>query len=187
VALLARGSNIRTLLPYARVAGPVAIAGVVLIAFGADGFEYDLPLIYTIGFSLLATSFASLLIVSVAKPDSPWSRGLVHPFFRFFGKYSYGLYVAHTPIFTALFHTNGGQASLQAAGLWSPIPAVAVAMSVTLAVVLVSWNVLEKPMLGLKRYFETAADVPAETERRTASAIPAVSLTAAQGAVTQQR
>ena len=85
------------------------------------------------------------------------------PALRFFGKYSYGLYVCHQPIIV-LFSQTGWDAERLTRIFGNRLAALvalnAGAFAVCIGVALVSWNVLEKHFLKLK---------DASTTRRTAA------------------
>jgi peptidoglycan/LPS O-acetylase OafA/YrhL len=76
-------------------------------------------------------------------------------FLRFFGKYSYGLYVWHG---LALPFLQGYLTPRMTDLLGSPLLVVvvqtAVSIAITLAVALLSWHLYEKQFLKLKRFFE---------------------------------
>jgi peptidoglycan/LPS O-acetylase OafA/YrhL len=136
------------------------LATLLLVAFfvnhGLDwqaGPEHPLHLIIpTVGFSLLGIGSAAL-IAMVLRP------GLARSFFqngilRFFGRYSYGIYVFHYSItgvlqeplrsfFNAHFHSKALSVLLQAG----------IAGGASVLAALVSYHLYEKHFLHLKRYF----------------------------------
>jgi peptidoglycan/LPS O-acetylase OafA/YrhL len=131
----------------------------VLMAMPTSGLLYqfaDSPshvFVPTLGFSLLPIA-ASAMIAMALRPGSKTQHLFERPFLRFFGKYSYGLYVLHYPIhlwlqlplrtfFLARFHSKAISALLEA---------VIVAVLSVLAAVL-SYYLYESQFLKLKRYF----------------------------------
>ena len=156
LALLARSGGLKPYVPHAWIAGGASLLGLLAIGVLFRRFDYDHWPVYTAGFSLLAAIFGAFLLLSVeSTPRGVWNRSLTHPVLRFFGKYSYGLYVVHTPIFTAFLHSEPGRSLLKELGLWSPLGSGVVVVATTLGVALASWNLLEKPFLSLKRFFDT--------------------------------
>jgi peptidoglycan/LPS O-acetylase OafA/YrhL len=100
----------------------------------------------------------SLLVMAVHSNG----RGLVGwlfttAFMRFLGKYSYGIYIFHE-LLAPLFNGPLGIRSLspKLGGSWHLALAVhmALAFVITIGLAMVSWNLLEKHMLKLKRFFE---------------------------------
>jgi peptidoglycan/LPS O-acetylase OafA/YrhL len=105
------------------------------------------------GLTLLAVLFASLLtMILAAAPNSPLQRWFSNPLLRMLGRYSYGLYVLHFPVIkftsSALYRLLPDRTDFQHQMLL-----YAVALPVSLALALVSWRILESPILTLKRHF----------------------------------
>jgi peptidoglycan/LPS O-acetylase OafA/YrhL len=135
-----------------------ALCGVTLLGlfFVRGGLLIEDPWMQTGGYTLLAAFFAAVLVVTVTASPS----GLVGWFghsalLRFFGKYSYGLYVWHG---LALPFLQGYLTPRMTDLLGSPFLVVvvqtAVSIAITLAVALLSWHLYEKQFLKLKRFFE---------------------------------
>jgi peptidoglycan/LPS O-acetylase OafA/YrhL len=95
-------------------------------------------------------------VVAVAAPLGGWARTVFStPWLRFFGKYSYALYVFHY-MMMSWFERIVPMDRLKDR-LGSFVVAVAVRMVVctalSLVAALLSWHLLEKHFLHLKRYF----------------------------------
>jgi len=120
----------------------------------------------TISHTLIALLFGAILVLSITA--SPLSRGvriMASPFLRFFGRYSYALYVFHHPLlwFKPAFSMRsvptifGSQ--LPGYLLW-----LVILVGASVAVALVSWHLVEKPFLKMKRFFPYhSTDVAATT------------------------
>ncbi len=161
-----QAGSLQRLRPYAWAAAGISLAALAVIAVRYGDFDYRRGLIVVFGFSFLATAGASLIVMSLTSPERGLlSRTFSHPVMTFFGRYSYGLYVLHVPIFTALFHTAPGRELLGRFGLWSVLGASVVATTVSIGAALVSWYLWEAPFLRLKRYFSHAPS--ARRERQT--------------------
>lgn len=76
---------------------------------------------------------------------------------RFFGKYSYSLYLFHTIIRDLLPISRPGLIELLGSPVLAGLVYFVIVSTFALGVSMVTWEVLEKPLLGLKRYFEVPA------------------------------
>jgi len=133
-----------------RWVAPTLAAVVALWLWGA--MAYTATTMNTIGYTLVGLLGFQLVALAV-----PLERGgLVARFFndsrlRFFGKYSYGLYMFQLPVkgaLTILFF-NQALASSAAPLAWQVL-FYAVATVLTTAAALVSWHLLEKNILAMK-------------------------------------
>jgi peptidoglycan/LPS O-acetylase OafA/YrhL len=135
----------------------LAAGGIGLTVVAAHGASPVATPLVTIGYTLLAIGFGSILVGVVVGGAPP----LEARWLRAFGRYSYALYLLHFPILelsvrtrlgATLVHSRLGWAALTAAGLGA-----------SLGVAAVSWRFFEAPILRLKRYFKprrAAAPVP---------------------------
>lgn len=109
----------------------------------------------TLVFPALALCFASLVALAVMPEGRLWQKVLAIAPLRFFGRYSYGIYVVHgvlLPLFPLLLSRsaalalagNGNRASLLYFGM---------ATVISVAGALVTYYALERPFLLLKRRF----------------------------------
>jgi len=112
---------------------------------------YNNGAMLTVGFSGLALLTAALIILLLNKNESNFARRIFRSrILTFFGKYSYALYVFHWPVtsyFVEYFLKKGYQ------GFVPWVVFIVGAFTITLILALLSWNLMEKPILGLKRYF----------------------------------
>ncbi len=141
---------VRRAAPWVLLASAAAVAAVWI---GQGGFFGGDPVVQVWAFGPLASGFAALLVITLGEAPAPLARTLQSPVLRGAGKYSYGLYVLHYPIFLAL--EGLGVTSLVLAGiLGSRLAGVAafaaIAGAATWTAALLSWNLLEKRFLGLK-------------------------------------
>lgn len=101
------------------------------------------------GYSLIALFFTMLLIQCL---ESERNAFLIHPLMKTFGKFSYAMYLFHIPISGVLkaFWIRGGHGldTLWAQGLFYVL-----ATSLTVTAAFLSWNLLERHCLALKRLF----------------------------------
>jgi len=120
----------------------------------------------TLGFTLIGVSFAALVAMAL-RPRSMTQRFFENKTLRFFGKYSYGLYVFHYSVDSVLtgptrlfvnnhFHSKG----------LAVLAGACVVMAVTVPIALFSYHFYEAPFLKLKRYFSynRPASLPLKSE-----------------------
>jgi peptidoglycan/LPS O-acetylase OafA/YrhL len=112
---------------------------------------------FTLGFTVKAVFFASILIAAlVAQPNASVRRFFESRVMRTFGRYSYGLYVYHYILILVLV-TFVFPRVTPIVGDSGIMPTAALAFATFVSSGLVAWlsfTFLEKPILGLKRHFE---------------------------------
>ena len=131
----------------------LAAAAVAAVWWRQGGFFGGDPVVQVWAFGPLAAGFAALLVLALDPAARRLPRVLSNPALRGAGKYSYGLYVLHYPIFLAL--EAAGLTSLALAGLTGSrlggiLAFAAIAGGATFAAALLSWNLLEKRFLRWK-------------------------------------
>jgi peptidoglycan/LPS O-acetylase OafA/YrhL len=157
LALIARGPTGLTRL--ASVAPRVVLGSVAaLLALGVwrSGLFLLDPVVQILGFPLLSLCFAALLVSVVAAPLGSWRVILFESFpLRWLGRYSYALYV-----FNSIFVLAAERLSLLGRLIaWSGssvvgcLSYVVLGASCTFVTAWLSWHLLEKHFLALKRYF----------------------------------
>jgi peptidoglycan/LPS O-acetylase OafA/YrhL len=160
IALIMRApGGMERLVRWARGVGRGLLPlGVVLVAwFEMTHTDASSFACQVVGYPLLALGFGTLLVRSIsASPTSRVSRLFSSNAMRILGRYSYALYIFHALVLQYL--NEHMPWTLMPPLVWGShvpigilvIPLVAV-LSFVLA--LLSWNLLEKPFLSLKRYF----------------------------------
>jgi peptidoglycan/LPS O-acetylase OafA/YrhL len=145
-------SAFRWMRPAVWAAVPVVLVMVVLPV----GDTYELVK-RTVGYTAIAVVYAVVVYKSVAVAPGT----LAHRFFsskllRTYGKYSYAIYLIHSPLDAILRRTSLLRTPLKTVG-GSDIPMqllfYVVAAGLSLGLALVSWNLFEKHLLKLKDYF----------------------------------
>jgi peptidoglycan/LPS O-acetylase OafA/YrhL len=110
-------------------------------------------LFFSVGYSASALTCGALLVLVSA---GPLRNAFSHPTLRFFGKYSYGIYIIHPPLVAALdgFATT---ATLVPTVWGSSLPGQLVffvgGVTASTVAAVVVWHLWERPWLSLKRYF----------------------------------
>jgi peptidoglycan/LPS O-acetylase OafA/YrhL len=177
LALAAHGrGGVAALAGRARVVGLIsAVCLLAILVLSRGSFRYGLPLVRTAGFSLLAFFFGSLLVWAIlTHPKTPWGRFCNNGVLRFFGKYSYGLYVFHgllLPWLPLLIPIDWLAQRLHSYHLAVAVYYVG-ATAVSTACALVSWHLYEKHFLKLKRFFEYRAATLRQPVRDTLAPPP---------------
>ncbi|MEO7366335.1 MAG: acyltransferase [Gemmatimonadaceae bacterium] len=134
----------------------IAIGATALIAAtGRSIHGAKLPLFPAL-YSSVALLYGCLLIVALTTSFEGPSRILKSRILRFYGRYSYALYVIHSPLMTVLWHVGVTPNNLSLGGsdlVGQILYTFAIAAPAT-GLALLSWHILEKHFLKLKRHFE---------------------------------
>ena len=117
-------------------------------------FFFDSLFMPTLGFTIVDLACVALLAMAI-QPRTVSNHIFSNSGLRFFGKYSYGLYVFHYPIFALLgtpirtsLNSHTGNKLLGVVG-----PAVLIG-GLTLLLAMISFHTYESFFLKLKRYFQ---------------------------------
>jgi len=158
VALLVRGpvDIDRLVRPAVAVtlASGLALAGM----WGKTYLERSNLVVASVGYTLLAIFFASVLLLLVVRGDRHWlGRPFRHAAMRFLGRYSYGTYVLHG-LFLGWFTGYLLPVPMLTAWIGSYVARVVVhcaaACIISIAAAWLIWHLYEKHFLNLKRFFE---------------------------------
>ena len=143
---------LRRVAPYTLAASLLAC---LAIAWRTGSFEFDHNrTVNLVGYSILAVASTSLIALALS-PASTVARLLRTPALRFFGKYSYGLYVLHQMVAAVLEYRFGGllRSSIHQKPLLH-LASMALVLAITLPLAMLSFHLLERPFLRLKRFFD---------------------------------
>lgn len=142
--------------PYAG-AGALACLAVIVARSGYAG--WDGAWMVTLGITCTAITSAALLISVVAHQRSLAHRAVASRALRFFGRYAYGMYVLGG-IAAVLLAVTPLVGLVPARAFGSALPhlfwELALQLATTTVLALLSWTILERPALALKRYFPYA-------------------------------
>ncbi|NEP46669.1 MAG: acyltransferase, partial [Okeania sp. SIO2H7] len=128
-----------------------SIIGIICVIQQESLAPYQ-PVVVSIGYSLLAIFFCSVLVTSlVAAENNPLVRFLNWSPLRKLGRISYGFYFYHGMIILILRHRL--PALINDSYILGDLLLVFCSGVLTLMVSLLSWYCLEQPILKLKRYF----------------------------------
>ena len=125
-------------------------AGIVVVCVFLGGSSGGSGPMQTVGYTCLAVAFGGALLVTLS--FKPAGRAFSNPLMRWFGRYSYGLYIWHPIINVILFHT----ALRSLLGVEEPFESLhylLFALATALGVAVASYHILELPFLQLKKRF----------------------------------
>ena len=157
-----RGSQARLM----SAARSLAIAGIValLIPFvHSRGIHYYTPYMMRFGLTANALFFASLVALTL-NPKGMVTRVFSASWLRFFGRYSYGLYILHSvlPAFYAARMARYIASLTTSLALRNGLQSVG-EFVVSIAAAMLSYHLLEQPFLRLKKFFPSFAPVSVKT------------------------
>jgi peptidoglycan/LPS O-acetylase OafA/YrhL len=157
LALVLRTRFRSVLLRYSGIAFLVLFAAMVCADLHFGALDKTTYFIVSVGYTIIAAGYAALIGTVIARPV--WTRiAFENGIMRFFGKYSYGLYVFHYSVDAALTRVLRGwiDATFHSKAIGVILTALIVgALSVVVA--FASYNLYEKHFLKLKKYFEPDA------------------------------
>lgn len=166
LAIALRGPNRSAVLRFAPVGLFLGCVACLAIAFAGHTFDFQTSRAVNIfAYSALAIACASLIGMAVS-PATWVARSLRWRVLRFFGKYSYGLYILHQMVAALVEYCFGGalRSSIPSKPLFHLVfPTVVLAITLPLA--MLSYHHLERPFLRLKTSFDA---VPPFRKRRRA-------------------
>ena len=164
IALVARNPGgpawLRRIAPGVLAASLAVLAGAAL---HPSGFNPAGAYMVSVGYSALACFFGAVLVLALDARPSPLTRLLSSRVPRFFGRYSYGLYVVHVPLI-ALARLAGVSPDAFAGTGWELaglLGYVALMGAASVVVALASWNLYEKHFLELKARWAPRTPHPA--------------------------
>jgi peptidoglycan/LPS O-acetylase OafA/YrhL len=114
----------------------------------------------TVGFSILAVFFAAWLVIAVTAPTGrPLHRVFANRCLRSLGKYSYAIYLFHGLLRRPLWRRVSPYLLTSATEITWPMRLVFIALGsgVSFAAAILSWHLLEKHFLSLKRFFPSSS------------------------------
>lgn len=153
VALAMNDPALRSVLVHN--AGRVIAAVLLLLAFAIamkklSGFA-ALVTLESAKYTLVSLASGAVLVLALSAPARSLLRLMLESSaLTFFGRYSYGLYLLHLPVISLLGTRMLSQPKQQ---LWLTFGSY---LAITVALSLLSWHLMEKPLLRLKARFATS-------------------------------
>jgi peptidoglycan/LPS O-acetylase OafA/YrhL len=142
-----------------RAALALGLTLVALLTFFAMA-KLALPVLHQVRNTLYGLFFGALTLMSLKSPSNILAGLFQGPVLRFFGKYSYGLYVYHGIFTWYLLEVRAEQRldALLGVHALAMVARAAIGVGVSVAVAMLSYHLLEARFLALKQYFEAPHD-----------------------------
>ncbi len=160
LAVLARHDRLGEWLVQRSTRAALALGGaIVTISAWCAVVRIGLPLLHQVRSSLYALFFGALILLSLQRGTNVLARAFQGGVLRFFGKYSYGLYVYHGLLtWYLLEHRVHERVDLLLPNHSLAIAATAVlGIGTSILVAVLSYELFEKRFLLLKKWFEAGA------------------------------
>lgn len=129
----------------------------ILLAVVSNGFYPFNQYTIIFGYSLTYIFFGSVLLSSIQKSPflSSLRNILGNKILVFFGKYSYAIYVYHWALYLLLFpHISGYVYTCIHKKFLSDLVASTIVLFLVIVISQITWLLLERPFLKLKKYFK---------------------------------
>ena len=133
-----------------------ALTTLALLFVWRKGLLASDTVVQTLGYSVIVVGAAALLVLSLAAPaGSPLGRVFTHPVMRFFGRYSYGMYVFQGLVrYVAWPRPYVKNPPLIFGSQIPAATAICIVLSaITVGIAVLSWKLYERHFLRLKHYF----------------------------------
>jgi peptidoglycan/LPS O-acetylase OafA/YrhL len=128
----------------------------VVAGIGLLGYEQREMFTESVGLAMLAISFAAIVLyVVLTDADSSWQQAAMRwkPLVLL-GKYSYGIYVFHVPVFYFLDRLSLHLPNALNRSIWFSYALIALKFATAFGIASFSYNFFEKRFLALKDRFE---------------------------------
>ena len=130
------------------------LAGIIIgVITTSSDLSYSNRFFSTIGYTVLAVFFGAVVVLSF-RQNTPLRRLLDCLPLKVLGRYSYGLYVFHFPVYWLFRPALMESLSVLNAAWAAKVVAALALLLFTFALTLFSYHLLELPFLRLKRFFE---------------------------------
>ena len=138
----------------ARLGLPVSLCILGMIWAVIGSFSEYHPLMQTVGFTALSVLFGSLLVLATSLPDhNRFVAASSSHFLRLLGKHSYALYLFHLSVALLVITSSRLRPLVGQSDLLLQGAKLGLSLVLSLIGAWLSWHLLEKHFLALKRYF----------------------------------
>ena len=155
LAIEYRRGGLERYVRIAKLAAPLATVLLVALTIKYGQLDYLDRGTAMFGSIAIMVLGASAVVIGITSETSRYARALRSGVLRFFGRYSYAIYIVHTAVLAGMNHYRPfaslpeiGGAALPAQTLW-----LVVYIGLSTGVAMLSWHLVEKHFLRLKRYF----------------------------------
>jgi peptidoglycan/LPS O-acetylase OafA/YrhL len=150
-----RRGGLRRWIPAARSASAAALLTLALLLAIYKHLDYHDAGTAAFGSIAIMVLGASAVIAATSSERSRFAAWLRSGFLRFFGRYSYAMYIVHTAVLAGLNHYRPYAALGRFGGAAFPLQVAWALSYVGLATLIafLSWHLVEKHFLRLKRFF----------------------------------
>ena len=155
----------QVLIRPARYLLPISFCGIASMALANKGILiWSDPIVQVVGFTLLAFLFGSVIVLSTMTAKPTWLTRLFNlSVLRFFGKYSYSMYIFHETVnvlVLKLLFKDEVRITLWGSHYLGVLAHFTLSAIFTVLIALVTWNLIEKHFLKMKILFssKSAAD-----------------------------
>ena len=164
------GGLLRAIRVQTWVSAPAWTALVGVVSFNPVTWDTAYhPAMVTVGYTVCSLAFSGLLLNCLER-DGLAARLFASRPLRACGRYSYAMYLLHFPVLSLVTAASRFAPGATADGEALRVAVAAVSLAATYALSALSWHVLEKRVLALKRFFPYREDpsgaLPASPPRR---------------------
>jgi peptidoglycan/LPS O-acetylase OafA/YrhL len=168
-AILIRSIDLSVLIRRSRVLFLLSFLAIALLAKHCTGFGYHDVAMTAFVYPVLAVFFTCILLRTI-QTGTLFSWLGQSRILRFFGKYSYGMYVYHVLFFPVVSRLLPLMQRLVHSRTWGGFAYVLLVLGLTCVVSVLSYQIYERPWLTLKSRFSYVKPKPtAATDLATAS------------------
>jgi len=167
-AVLIRSTDLSTLIRRSRGLFVLSLLGMSWLAVHYRGFGYHYIGMTAFVYPLLAIFFTCILLRTI-QPGTFFSRLGRTPLLRFFGKYSYGMYIYHVLFFPVVCQLLPPMQRLLHSRAWGGVAYVLVVLGLTCIVSVLSYQLYERHWLRMKSRFAYSKPKPAVRDMAPAS------------------
>ena len=155
LAIEYRRGTLQQYLPLAKWSAAIATAVLVGLTMFYNQLDYLDRGTAMFGSIAITALGASAVVIGISATGSRYAAMLRSRFLRFFGRYSYAIYIVHTAVLAGLNHYRPFASLPLLAGFALPAQTLwfLAYVGVSTGLAILSWHIVEKHFLRLKRYF----------------------------------
>jgi peptidoglycan/LPS O-acetylase OafA/YrhL len=150
-----RQGGLERYVPWAKIAAVASALSLIALVWIYGQLDYHDAGTAMFGSIAIMLLGASAVVMAASARASAFARALRSGFLRFFGRYSYAIYIVHTAVLAGLNHYRPFASLAPIGGFALPAQTVWLLAYVGLStgIAVASWHLVEKHFLRLKRFF----------------------------------